>query len=126
MLRDRPPSWRQRGRPQAVNQAQDVGEQASRDCDLGKLERDIATVADDLGADLDQFLPQGHQRPVLHLLRQRQSPLMAISRRASNSPTTLRAAVTAMTTGRLAPGGGAAPGCRAAPDVRLCGGGYAV
>ena len=30
-----------------------LAEQASRDCDLGKLERDIATVADDLGADLD-------------------------------------------------------------------------
>ncbi len=38
---------------QIINQAQDVGEQASRDCDLGKLERDIATVANDLGADLD-------------------------------------------------------------------------
>ena len=31
---------------QAVNQAQDVGEQSSRDCTLGKLERDIATVAE--------------------------------------------------------------------------------
>ncbi len=56
MLRDRAPSWRYRGRSQAVNQAQDVGEQASRDCDLSELERDIATVADDLGAGLDQLL----------------------------------------------------------------------
>ncbi len=48
MLLDRPPSWRYWGRSQAVNQAQDVGEQASRDCDLGKLEGDIAIVAVDL------------------------------------------------------------------------------
>ncbi len=43
---------------QPVNQAQDVGEQPSRDCDLGELERDIATVAPDLGADLDQLLAE--------------------------------------------------------------------
>ena len=55
---------RKRGRSQAVNQAQDVGEQASRDCDLGKLERDIATVADDLGADLDELLAQARGRPM--------------------------------------------------------------
>ncbi len=40
-------------RPEPIGAAQDGGEQASRDCDLGKLERDITTVADDLGADLD-------------------------------------------------------------------------
>ena len=55
---------------QAVNQSQDVGEQASRDCDLGKLERDIATVADDLGADLDQLLSKRRQRPMFHRLGQ--------------------------------------------------------
>ncbi len=49
---------------QIINQAQDVGEQASRDCDLGKLERHIATVADDLGADLDQLLAQNQQCPL--------------------------------------------------------------
>ena len=38
---------------QIINQAQDVGEQASRDCDLGELERDIAAVAHDLDVDLD-------------------------------------------------------------------------
>ncbi len=65
MLRVRAPSSQQTGRSQAVNQAQDVGEQASWDCDLGKLERDIAAVAHDLGADLDQLLTQGGQRPVL-------------------------------------------------------------
>jgi len=35
------------------NQTQDVGEQASRDCELGKLESVIATVANDFGDDLD-------------------------------------------------------------------------
>ncbi len=44
MLRDGAPSWRERGRSQVVDQAQYVGEQASRDCDLGELERDIPTV----------------------------------------------------------------------------------
>jgi hypothetical protein len=56
MLRDRAPSWRQRGRPQPVNQAQDLCEQGSRDGDLGKLESDAAAVAHDLGPDLDQLL----------------------------------------------------------------------
>ncbi len=42
------PSRRQRGGPQAVNQAQDVGEQASRGRGLGKLERDRAALADHL------------------------------------------------------------------------------
>ncbi len=49
---------------QIINQAQDVGEQASRDCDLGKVERHIATVADDLGADLDRLLAQSQQCPL--------------------------------------------------------------
>ena len=53
MLLDRPLSWRYWDGLQAVNQAQDVGVRASGECDLGKLERDIATVANDLGADLD-------------------------------------------------------------------------
>src|SRR3546814_11892362 len=30
--------------------------------------------SDDLGADLDQLLPDGGQRPMLHLLRPRQAP----------------------------------------------------
>jgi hypothetical protein len=33
--------------------------------DLGHLERDVATVADDLGADLDQLLAQAGKRPRL-------------------------------------------------------------
>ncbi len=54
------------------HQAQDGGEQASRDCDLGKLERDIATVANDLGANFGQLLSQCGQWPVFDLLGQRQ------------------------------------------------------
>ncbi|MCZ6760371.1 MAG: hypothetical protein O7D29_08385, partial [Gemmatimonadetes bacterium] len=33
---------------------------------FGQLKRDIATMADDLGPDLDQLLPQRGQRPMLH------------------------------------------------------------
>ena len=79
MLLDQGSSWRQRGRPQSVDQAQDVGEQASRDCDFGKLERDIATMPDDLGADLDQLFPQCGERTVFDLLRQRQCLLWVTS-----------------------------------------------
>src|SRR5437870_12206949 len=42
--------------------------------DLGHLERDVATVADNLGADLDQLLAQAGQRPRLRGLRHRQRP----------------------------------------------------
>ncbi len=38
------------------------------------IEAAIATVADNLGSDLDQLLPQRGQGPVLHLLRQRKRP----------------------------------------------------
>ncbi len=48
----------------AAGEDQAPGEQASRDGDLGKLERDIATVAHDLGADLDQLLAQSQQCPL--------------------------------------------------------------
>jgi hypothetical protein len=48
-----------RGRcPQPGDQRQDLGEHLSRHRDLGHLERDLARVADDLGADLDQLLAQ--------------------------------------------------------------------
>ena len=50
------------GRSQAVNQVREVGEQASRDCHLGKLERDSAAMADHLGADLVQLLSKRRQR----------------------------------------------------------------
>ena len=42
------------------------------DGDLGHLEGDIAAVADDLRADLDQLLLQARQRPVLDRLGRRQ------------------------------------------------------
>ena len=54
-------------RPEPIDAAQDVGEQGSRDRDLGKLAGDIAPMAHDLGTDLDQLLPQSGQRSVLHL-----------------------------------------------------------
>jgi len=52
---------------QIINQSQDFLEQASRHRYLGPLERDIATMADNLGSDLDQLLPQRGQRPTLSL-----------------------------------------------------------
>ena len=79
MLLNRGPLWRQGSRPQPVNQAQDLGEQGPRDGNLGHLERDVATVADHLGTDLDELVAERGQRPVLYLLRQRQCPHMAIS-----------------------------------------------
>ncbi len=57
MLLDRAPSWRQRRRPQPVNEAQDLSEQRSWDGDLRQLEGDIAPMAHDLSADLDELLP---------------------------------------------------------------------
>src|SRR5215475_844813 len=48
------------------------GEQAPWNRDLGHLEGNIATVADELGADLDQLLLQARQRPVPDRLRCRQ------------------------------------------------------
>ncbi len=74
MLLDGAPSWRQRRWPQPVNEAQDLGEQRSWDGDLRHLESDIAAVAHDLGADLDQLLAQGGQRPMFHRLGQGQRP----------------------------------------------------
>ena len=42
---------------QIINQAQDFPEQFPRHGNLGQLESDIATMADDLGPDFDQLLP---------------------------------------------------------------------
>ena len=66
------PSCRNRFSSEPVDAAQDVSEQASRDCDLGHLEGYIAPVADDLAANLDQFVSQTGQRPVPHGIRQGQ------------------------------------------------------
>ena len=69
--------WRHRKvvhrlRPQFCDQPQDLGEHHSRHGDLGHLESDIAAVADEPGADLDQLLFQAGQRPVFDRLRRRQ------------------------------------------------------
>jgi hypothetical protein len=65
-------SCRRGWRPEPGDQRQDVGEHLSRHRDLGQLESDVATVAEDLGADLDQLLAQAGQRPRLRCFRQRQ------------------------------------------------------
>ena len=74
MLLDGPPSWRQRGRPQPIDETEDFSEQLPRNRNLGQLERDVPAVAHDLGTDLHQFLPQRDQRPVLNLIWQSQRP----------------------------------------------------
>ena len=56
----------------AARLAQDLGEQCPRHGDLGQLEDEVAAVAHGPGADLDQLLAQGHQRPMLDLPRQSQ------------------------------------------------------
>ena len=48
---------------QPGDQHQDIGEHLPWRRDLGHLEREIAAVADDLGADLDELLAQAGQRP---------------------------------------------------------------
>ena len=52
------------------DQPQDIAEHVSWHGDLGRLEGQVAAVADDLGADLDELLPQGRQRPALDRLAQ--------------------------------------------------------
>jgi len=49
-----------------------IPEQPPRHRDLGQLERDVAAVADHLGADLDQLGPQRRQRLPRDLVGQRQ------------------------------------------------------
>jgi hypothetical protein len=63
--------WRGR-RPQPGDQREDIREHLSGYGDLGQLECHVAAMADDLGADLDQLLPQPGQRPRLRRLRHRQ------------------------------------------------------
>ncbi len=80
MLLNRSPSWRQRSWLQLVNAVQDFGEQPSGDSDLCELECDGAAVAHDLGTDLDEFLTQRGERPVLCFLRYGRLLLWVISR----------------------------------------------
>ena len=63
MLLNRSPSWRQRSRPQPVNQAQNLSEQSSGDSDFRELESDITAKTHDLRADLDRLFAQRGQRP---------------------------------------------------------------
>ena len=48
-------------RSEPIDSAEDVGEQVTRDSDLGHLEDDVATVADDLRAYLDELFAQRGQ-----------------------------------------------------------------
>ena len=50
LLLDGSPSWRQRGRPQPIDEAEDFPKQMTRLGNLPHLERDIPAVAHDLGA----------------------------------------------------------------------------
>jgi len=55
-----------------VHPSQCVGKQISRDGDLGHLECDVAAVAHDLRADLDELLLQARHRPIFNRLWRRQ------------------------------------------------------
>ena len=59
---------------QSVDQPQDLCEQFSRHRDLGHLEHGVASVAHDLGTDLDQLLSQAGQRSLRDRLGQGQRP----------------------------------------------------
>jgi hypothetical protein len=59
---------------QPGDQHQDIGEHLPWRRDLGHLERELAAVADDLGADLDELLAQAGQRPRLCRRGYRQRP----------------------------------------------------
>src|SRR6516165_11478354 len=63
---------RRRQQPQFRDQSQNLLDHLPWDCDLGHLEDNIAAVAHHLGADLDQLLLEGGQRPITHRLRRRQ------------------------------------------------------
>ena len=55
---------------QAGDPVEDRGEQLPGYGHFGQLERDVPRVPRYLRADLDQFLPQGGKRPVLHITGQ--------------------------------------------------------
>ena len=72
--RPRSPVHAGAGGPQPGDQRQNFLEHLPRHRDLGHLECDVAAVAHDLGADLNQLLAQAGQRPRLRRLRNRQRP----------------------------------------------------
>jgi hypothetical protein len=63
---------------QIIDQPQDVSKQGSRHRHLVQLERDMAAVADNFGADLDQLLAHRGRRPTLDTLGPRQLPLVML------------------------------------------------
>jgi hypothetical protein len=65
--------------PQPGDQHQDFPEHLPRHRDLGHLERDVAAMADDLRADLDQLLVQAGQRPRLRRLYGRVGVVLLVS-----------------------------------------------
>ncbi len=71
---------RSRSSSQFIDPPQDFPKQVPGHGDFGQLERDVATVAHDLGPDLDQLLAQARMRPVLDLLRQVQCLLWVYHR----------------------------------------------
>ncbi len=62
---------RQRGKPS--HPLKDRPVQPARHCDFGQLRRDVSGVMIHLRTDLDQLVPQGRERPLLHTRRQRQA-----------------------------------------------------
>ncbi len=58
--------------PSFSRRARYRSEQLALNRDLRHLERDIATVTDDLCTDLDQLLAQARQRPVRNRFRSRE------------------------------------------------------
>ncbi len=69
--------------PEIIDQAQDFPKQFPRHGNLGQLEGDIATMADDLGPDLDQLLPERRKRSILDLLGQHRLLLLARKRHSA-------------------------------------------
>ncbi len=74
MLLNRSQSWRQGGRPQPVDEAQDLSEQRFGDNDFCELECDIAAMLHDLGTDLDQLFAQRGSPVVRQNLVHRRNP----------------------------------------------------
>ncbi len=62
---------------QFIDPPQDFPKQVPGHGDFGQLERDVPAMADHLGTDLDQLLPQRGQGPVLDLFRQYRLLLLA-------------------------------------------------
>ncbi len=51
MLLDGPPSWRQRGRPQPIDEAEDFPEQVPRHRHFSQLERNVTALSDNAAVE---------------------------------------------------------------------------